>query len=455
VFQAVFPADPQFFLDSGTDRIFGLNYWILMPRANRPYILTTILVLIVSMGFAQSDSQGSIRWYKDLERYIPKEDSPTFWIRLNFVIPQKSDGTGNFSADNPEHETQLRKSISLANDLWRDLKNPKNKLCYTGEDFVPSTYIQFYINAFIYIQDDYYWNAENGSGCPNDGNWYLNGLEKEIRENPAYDHAINIYLPNDSSDYKALILDRTLRSEPQSKPPCSELPTVKKLDRSSRICLSNAYNKFWFIRHIVPEEKAFNSELLTWEGGLVYWDYSGRGHSIGHELGHSMGLNHQNEYHRRNECEESIMNQRHGKPHNYLQPSEIGKMHANMRMSNIRDFLQEEVYVPTPIVIDKDETMDMDFKAYEDFLIKDGASLKVTENMSFPKEARIIIEPGGKLIIAHVMVSSRSKEENPPLILIQEKKSWFFTSKKKRKKGSIEFIGKGQILGSVEHQKVK
>ena len=425
-----------------------------MQKALPSYFLTTILMLIATYTVAQAPCAAKDPWWKDHMNYIPAEDSPIFLVRLNYVIPQKSDGTGNFSENNPEQEEQLRRSIVELNSHYLKLRNPKNDICYTGEDFIPSTYIQFVLNKIIYVKDDYFWNAENGSGCPNDGNWFLNDLEKEIRKNPEYDRAINIYMPNDSSVYEELVIERTLRDEPKSKSGCSELPSLSKLDRSSRMCIGGAYNKYWWMEHVVTQEKKFNPDLHPWST-LKQWDYSGRGNILAHELGHSMGLNHANEYHGRNKCHESIMNQLFSSPHNYLQPSEIGKMHRNLRMSNIREFLEEDVYVQKPIIIDKDRTLDIDFKAYEDFIIKSGSTLTITCALSLPEQARVIVEPGANLNIAGGKLITRSYDLTNVVIELQKEKACFLKSKKKVKKGIFTQSEDATRIGSIRTLKVK
>jgi hypothetical protein len=130
-------------------------------------------------------------------------------------------------------------------------------------------------------------------------------------------------------------------------------------------------------------------------------------------------------------------------------------MHRNLRMTNIRNFLQEDVYVPTPIVIDKaDEVLDIDFKAYEDFIIKDGASLRIACALSLPAEARIYVEPGGRLIIEEAIVSTRGGE-GAPIIELQEKKAWFLTPKRKRKSADMELIGSASVMGKTLKEKVR
>lgn len=418
------------------------------------FIWTCLLLFFFCVLSAQHCSTRS-EWWSDKEQYIPKEDTPFFELKVNYVIPQRADGTGNFSEDDPEHEALLEDYLSFSNWLWKKLKDPKDETCYPGDDFVPSTYIRFKLNAIIYVQDDYLWNAENGSACPNDRNWYLNGLEKEIQENPDHADAINIYLPNDSSSYFAMIIDQTSFDDPKDKPPCSELPSKKDLNRSSRINLSGAYNKYWFMKHRVPTDTVLNPKGHSWEGELIGWERSSRGHTIAHELGHSMGLQHSNEYHGRNRCHFSIMSQRHGSPHNYLQPSEIGKMHRNLRLTNIRDFLTHDVYVSNPMVIEGDHVMDMDFKSYEDFIIASGATLEVSCPISFPQQASLIIQPGGRLVIGEGTVSGRNTSEEWMGVVVQQYRKPFWKRRKPSEKGIIETTGEGRILGKVSKQRLR
>ena len=416
-------------------------------------LYTSCLFIFSTSASAQSNCGVASGLWKDYKRFIPTEESPAFTLRVNFIIPQRSDGTANFSADDEEAIEMFEKCIDGVNSLWAELKEPKDADCYTGSDFLHDTYIRFQLNEIIFLQDNQYWNAENGSGCPNDRNWFLNPLDEEIRKNPAYANAINIYLPNMASVYQALVVDKSNTESPKAHSPCSELPSYKKLARSSRINLAGTYNKFYWMEHVFPADSASNTNGYPWDPVVYGWMVHSFYHTVAHELGHSMGLSHANEHHGRNKCDESIMNQLHGKPHNYLQPTELGKIHRNLRMSNIRELIVNDPYSPKPFIIDEDTEFTMDFRSYEDIIVRSGVTFHVHCALSMHEEARIIVEPGATLLV-QAKISTRGEIGTTPIIELQ-KERWRLFGNKHRKIASLEMTDEGQLRGSTVTKKVK
>ncbi|NNC83786.1 MAG: hypothetical protein HKN79_09420 [Flavobacteriales bacterium] len=404
---------------------------------------------------AQENCSNSSALWRDYKRFIPTEESPIFTMRINYVVPQRSDGSGNFQADDPEHMALLKGSLRTINKLWGNLKEPKDTDCYPYDDFLPDSYIRFELNEIIFVQNDYFWNAENGSGCPNQRNWFLNELDEEINKDPRYAGAINIFLPNMPKGYEEVVVQKSSVDPPDAPPPCSELPSNQELDRSSRINMAGSYNKFWWMKNIVPGNKEYAAEGKNWNDHINYWMSGSFNHTMTHELGHSMGLNHANEHHKRNECDESIMNQRHGKPHNYLQPTELGKIHRNLRMTNIREFLAEEVYSPIPFVIDEDTEFSMSFRAYEDIIVKSGATLTISCDLDLPEQADVIVEPGATLIINDGMIHHRNAPDPEGAIILQKEKRCFLRKKGKESAAAIDQSDPSSYQGRIVVKKVK
>lgn len=414
-----------------------------------------LLVLLSSSfsGIAQDNCGIASSLWKDYRQFIPTEESPVFTMRVNFIVPQRSDGTANFTSEDDEAMKMFHSWIKGANNLWSTLKEPKDADCYTGDDFLDDSHIRFQLNEIVFIQDDHFWNGENGSGCPNDRNWYLNPLDDEIRKNPAYENAINIYLPNMEAAYKALVVDKSSIEHPKAPPPCSELPSYRKLSRSSRINLAGTYNKYYWMQYVFPADSASNTEGYAWNPVIYGWMEHSTAHTIAHELGHSMGLSHANEHHGRNKCDESIMHQGHGQPHNYLQPTELGKIHRNLRMSNIREFIVNDPYSPVPFIIDEDTEFTMDYKSYEDIIVRAGSTFHVHCALSMHEDTRIIVEPGASLLVQAV-ISTRGESETTPII-VRQKERWRLFGNKNRKIGRIEMTAECQLDGATLIKKVK
>ena len=255
--------------------------------------------------------------------------------------------------------------------------------------------------------------------------------------------------------YEDLVVNRVSTGEPQAKSPCSELPGHTDLSRSSRINMAGTYNKYWWMRNIVPVTEEYNSELLSWEEGIQYWMSGSLYHTMAHELGHSMGLNHSNEHHGRNKCDESIMNQSFRSAHNYLQPTEIGKIHRNLRMSNIRNFLEEDVFSEVPYIIEENLEISMNYRAYEDIIVRNGVTLTISCELDLPANAKIIAEPDATIIIRDSKVHHRNASSRIGGIILQQEKAFFLKKRSNRRIAELRTEENGQYLGTTTVKKVR
>jgi len=371
-------------------------------------LLSVILILSLPVvSFAQKvskDCSNKSKLYKDYERYIPAPEFPILSIKLNFVFLQRSDGCCGLTTKNPEHIDMINKTMDSMNKRYGNLKDPKSPECYDGDDFVPDTKIRFKLHKIIEIQDDNFYDLDKIGLCPNEGKWALNPLDSIIRHDPRYANAINIYFPNSLSYHSRLMNPEVSSEAKMNQSDCSQLPPWKDLDRSSKLNMADEFNKYWEMKNIVINDPVRNPKGFSWDDEIYYWTWHTMASGLGHELGHSLGLLHSNKHHGTNKCEYSIMHQKAGRPKNWLPPSEIGKIHRNLRMTNIRNFLSEEVYSPIPWKVTEDTDIDINYKAYEDIIVKKDQTLKVTCTLVMSPECQIILEEGATLDLSEGQV---------------------------------------------------
>src|SRR5690606_25452877 len=90
-----------------------------------------------------------------------------------------------------------------------------------------------------------------------------------------------------------------------------------------------------------------------------------------------------------------------------ISPLQAGRGHRTLRTSHLRNFAYG--YSQTPHEITSSEAWDFTYKSYNDIIIKSGAVLTVKCRLEMIKDSKIIIEPGGRLVVdGGIITSARS-----------------------------------------------
>lgn len=211
---------------------------------------------------------------------IAQEAYPdTLTLRVNFILLQKEDGSGNFDTSNAEHMQYFEDVMYVVNDLF-SLNRRIGKIdtaCYADQQFKDSG-IRFRLNKIISYQNDSLWNNEhdkNASKCPSRKNWYLLGLQNHLDSIiPPEEQGINVYFSTTECNYNDQILGLDSCSIPQFNAACSMFPSEREEDFSV-IHSPNVYLKYEFMKDYPYE-----------------WGVTTFGKGLAHELGHSLYLFH-------------------------------------------------------------------------------------------------------------------------------------------------------------------
>jgi hypothetical protein len=92
----------------------------------------------------------------------------------------------------------------------------------------------------------------------------------------------------------------------------------------------------------------------------------------------------------------------------YISPKSAGRMHRALslyentfEMNNkpMHKYVKEKHPFEVPLTINEDETWDFAIKMYQDIIIPDGRTLTITCEVKMPLSGKIIVEPGGKLVV--------------------------------------------------------
>lgn len=335
--------------------------------------------------------------YSDLSRYTP--DKKSLNVRVNFIILQRQDGTGNFQ-DIPEHREFLDDWLDNCNDLfgnswWSSIPGclpPSNE---SSIRIVPN---------WIFLPDtssnQYYWNNLNSNtiyGCPNYSNWWLNGLDQIINNDPLIPRGINIYFTIDGGIYNQMVVLQTI-DNPQTAGMsyvwCSEHPSLDDLNKPLRIHVPNLFLKYYWFKEIESTVAAPFSVSRDW---LV-----NEGRVLAHELGHSFIR----EYVHYNGCIDHFMHSSGNSNSRSMRTTDVQYMHRGFIYNNVRQYIDcDERYDSTIYTLERewnitqDEEWVSDMRIYHNLRVSAGATLTIRCNLLLPKDGIVIVERGGRLIV--------------------------------------------------------
>jgi len=325
---------------------------------------------------------------------VPRTDARSIRVRANIIIVQKVDGTGNFQ-DIPEHRAFLDEWFYSCNARLGYLWGTSN--CAPG---FPDAKIELVPNWIFYKDDatEFYWNNDNQPGttkCPGP-NWWLNGLDALITADPGIPRGINVYITSSGTIYNQMVVLGTIDNPEQAGMTyvwCSQHPSVTNLNASSRINVPNLFLKYWWFQNHPDVVGAPFSVSRQWIVG-------NEGVFLAHEFAHSfIGC-----YVHNSTCSNHLLAPSGGL-YNFLRPDDVGCIHRNLAISNLRQFVEcgETYNTPNSTLSDREvttnETWDLDMRLYTNVTVKTGATLTVTCKLLMPLDGLIRVERGAKLIV--------------------------------------------------------
>lgn len=331
-------------------------------------------------------------------QFIPVTADKPVTLRVNLVFIQNLNGQGNFTGQEDDFDEIFTIVGNGVNNHYKNLVNPNDPACYSGTDFVPDTKIRFVFNyIFVKVPDQYFdypgGLAYGGSAAIQNLNYVFDNY---VKTSPNYKDGICYFLTTNKSNWEAMVVNQTTTTFAGGNLPCAMFPSPLNTDYNNFANLPDAFCKYWWMRYILSDSPEYP---YPWEPVIKSWYIDGMIQTLTHELGHSLSLGHTCPYYGLNTCFYSIMNQASSSPHNYLPPSEIGKMHKAIRISNVRRYVTEESFNPDPLVITANTVWNFNQKLYRNVTVAPGAKLSVGCRTVFDHRANILVSEGGKLEI--------------------------------------------------------
>ena len=411
-------------------------------------ILLSILFLLPDFGIcqdgneraknrmeAQANKLSMSKYILNDDTYIPYPDSfvpaKTLKVRLVFIHFSEDDPR-NFDANDPEHMAFFKKIFDRVNERYRNLVDVNN--C---GDFIQNSQLQFKIIDQVNIISAEKWdNSIWGDNAVNSASRGVIDLHEWLPTVGVERDAINCVFTEASCFYDENFNNGNGCGTEVSIPlnsgvsASSPFPNNKLLSGST-----NHYrNKFsgWFGHNNNANCEKYPNRCCpacpeSWQTDPTNYI---------HELGHSIWGPHIN-----NKCNHIMTNYIQG---TYSSAKELGKIHRSMSVMNTRELVFGCPKGKLPMVIDKTESWETDFKSYNDIVIKDGGHLIIKNKLAMPLGSTITIERGGKLTLDEALITKSCDENWSGIEIIPEPSFLFF----KTTKNQLFINGNSTIEGS-------
>jgi hypothetical protein len=337
----------------------------------------------------------------NLQNLIPDGANNQLTFKVNFVIAQRNDGTGNLRLDNPEHVAFLDGMVNEMNTVLDNLTNQCNP-CSSIQNFEDAA-IRLDVN-YIEVRDNFAWNHLNdptANSCPGppDCNsfdkpylMYINSLVSE----PGFNCMITV----DSLNYEHFVTNGLCGSPPSNHYKgfwYSGWPSSSQLDHPGMCHLPDLF--FNYHR---------NSSACVdppWDTGAIANQiiYTGRTalHEIGHywDLGHVLGSS--------TGCNANLMSSGTpcGEPcdwssfHRTLTGCQLGTTFTSLMATNVRQYVECDEALDHAILVSSNQTWNNDLRIYGDVIVDENIELTISCNLHFQNNGKIFVKQGGKLIL--------------------------------------------------------
>lgn len=360
------------------------------------------------------DCQSQSPYFENSLKNLPSLAADPLTVKVNLIIMQKNDGTGNFQ-DIPEHRDFINEAVGWANSRMGDVVT--NYAPCQSPDNRTDTKIQYDVNLVFYpdpTPDNFFWNRDNcntgGSCCPNTTTWWLNPIDDIIHADPNIPPGINYFLTTSETQMNEILDENgdciaTVGPGGTALPDdgsCGQWPTLNNFNQSSKVHGPNYWLTYAYRQSCAEITNRPFSETRNWLlGTFSYY--------LRHEIGHNY-----EESHRcfvgptcngtnlmtgtNTNC--NVLGSR-----TYLDNGQIGNMHNSLATTNLRQFVCCDETYGVPRLVESDETWDFDQRLYQDVIVQSGATLRLTCNHLMPKDGKIIVERGARLVIDGATVS--------------------------------------------------
>jgi hypothetical protein len=360
----------------------------------------TGLFVLICWGLGLSHAQNNctrnsdawINKYRKQETYIPSASDPVKTVHCQLIIWQKDDGTGTWDENNPGHITRLKSMIDLINLFWSNKQGPSDSL--PGVVPLGFSNIEFDIGLKFYRNSSLY--DHGGTLCSN-----FDTLHKAaIAMDPSNANYLNIHLvacacraggcTNHLGSHR--FGDQTIVMNSNHAAETDDWDDARNIahELGHALGLSHLYNGTG-----PDEEPGNNSHIDFLDDAMAPEGVNGCQPTKGCTHCYNPGGSCNPYVSKNDNCDNNLMGG--STDYKYLSPKQVGRCHRTLMVTNVSKYTTG--YANSPWKITQNETWDFAIKLYQDLVIEPGNTLTIKCTVHMADDAKIIVKPGGSLII--------------------------------------------------------
>ncbi len=342
-------------------------------------------------GVAESDKCNDNLNFLNYHNFdiVPNDGFENIIVRVNLIFLYKDDGTGNFDFNDPDQALYVNSMLPDINSLMANIPQRDCGSCTSQPLHYSNPNIRFNFNI-VRVNNTSLWNHDNDpypySTYANNKS-YLKDIHDLASLSPNYKSGIDAIYTVSQTNYNHYFLNNGNNPPPHNSYDgqwYADFPT----DNLSVQPLIHCPDMYIDWKRNVPP-------LGGWTGDQRQRHLR----SLLHEIGHHMGLYHVS-------CYLNIMKNADGFTRDNFNGCQMREAIKTFMAKNIRNYVECTNVIDHNVIINNNETWSKDVKLYGDLIVKQGKTLTLTCRLELQKNAKIIVERGGELVIDGALLTA-------------------------------------------------